>query len=243
MPSDGVTPFLLSTAFLSSLCLSVTADNLSMVSVTPASLDTAKILATPILNLPKGISIRPYRTTDAASIAYHANNRAIWLNMTDLFPSPYTLENAHSWIAMQLDPAKTWHSTLAPSANASAQPIAKIPSNYVLALQDTAIGGIGLKFGSDVERRTLELGYWLGQEHWGKGVTTVAAKAFLDWTLNTFPWIVRVSANIFHWNEASVRVAEKCGMERESVMRAAVYKDGKVGDLVCYVRIREGLEY
>ena len=214
-----------------------------MAVATHTPLETAKVLATPILNLPKGISIRPYRTTDAASVAYHANNRAIWLNMTDLFPSPYTLQNAHEWIAMQLDPARSWHSTSPSYADTSTQSVTKIPSNYVIALHDTAVGGIGLKFGSDVERRTLELGYWLGQEHWGKGITSIAAKAFLDWTFDTFPWIVRVSAKIFHWNEASVRVVEKCGMERESVMRAAVYKDGKLGDMICYVRIRDCLEY
>ena len=209
----------------------------------PPPSDPTTTLSKPILTLPNNITIRPYRTPDAAPSAHHANNRAIWLNMADTFPHPYTLKEAHDWIAMQLDPTKMWHTTSPPWADADTKAATRIPYNYVIALNDEAIGGIGLKFGTDVGSRTLEFGYWLGDEHWGKGITSSAGKAFLDWTFETFPYIVRISAKVYHRNKASMRVCEKCGMERESVMRAAVFKDGTVGDLICYVRLRKGLEY
>jgi [ribosomal protein S5]-alanine N-acetyltransferase len=144
---------------------------------------------------------------------------------------------------MQLDSSKTWHPTAAPWADSDARDKSKVPTNYVVALNDEPIGGIGLTFKNDVECRTVEFGYWIGREHWGKGITSVVAKAFLEWTWETFPWVVRVVLKAYAWNQASIRIAEKLGMEREVVMKAAVWKDGKVGDMVCFAKIRDGLEY
>jgi RimJ/RimL family protein N-acetyltransferase len=54
-----------------------------------------------------------------------------------------------------------------------------------------------------------DVGYWVGREHWGKGVATAALSAFLD-ELRTRP----LRAHVATHNLGSIRVLEKCGFER-----------------------------
>ncbi|RMZ88989.1 hypothetical protein DV736_g3782, partial [Chaetothyriales sp. CBS 134916] len=209
--------------------------------------DVARLLATPILLLAlpstpsSTLVIRPYRTSDASSIAVAADHLSITRNMTNTFPSPYTLEDAKSWIALQHDVEKAWKSTVSPYSSAAEleQKTSKIPANYVIVLDDEPVGGIGLVFRGDVESRAAELGYWLSPAYWKRGIMSVLAPAFLNWAFDSFPYLVRVSAKVFSWNKASMRVCEKAGMEREGVMKRAVWKDGRLGDLVVYAMLRK----
>lgn len=87
--------------------------------------------------------VRSYRTGDEASLARHANNRKVWINLRDRFPHPYTVADAERWIAMV----------------ATQQP----ETNFAIAIEDQAVGGIGFELKTDVDRRTAEIGYWLGR--------------------------------------------------------------------------------
>ncbi|RMZ76530.1 hypothetical protein DV738_g4941, partial [Chaetothyriales sp. CBS 135597] len=210
-----------------------------------------RLVSTPILSLslPSAPSstlvVRPYLSSDAASIAIAANSPAISCNMTNAFPSPYTLDDAESWIALQHNVKKTWKSTVPPPPSSRGDSSAsgeqdrqrassRVPASYVIVLDDEPVGGIGLKFGDDVESRSAEFGYWLSPACWGRGVMSVVARAFLDWTFDTFPYLVRVSAQVFSWNRASMRVCEKAGMQQEAVLKKLVWKDGRLGDMVIY---------
>ncbi|RMD43761.1 hypothetical protein DV735_g1336, partial [Chaetothyriales sp. CBS 134920] len=227
-----------------------------------------RLLSTPILSLSLSLPpapssstliVRPYRASDAAAIAAAANSPAIACNMTNTFPSPYTLERAQSWIALQLDVDKTWKSTALPPSSSvyyyypslsssvdigsqgqdtTKRAPKRMPSNYVIVLDDEPVGGIGLKFGEDIESRSAEFGYWLSPACWGRGVMSVVATAFVAWTFDSFPYLVRLSAQVFSWNRASMRVCEKAGMQQEAVLKRLVWKDGRLGDMVVYSILR-----
>jgi RimJ/RimL family protein N-acetyltransferase len=169
------------------------------------------------LELP-GCRIRSWRAEDAASIAKHADNRNIWLNVRDRFPHPYTVAHAEAWLAMVL----------------SAEPV----TQFAIEVDGEAAGGVGLFLQEDVSRYTAEIGYWLGEAFWGRGVMTDVVRRFTDYAFATWD-LNRIYANVFAWNEASVRVLEKAGYQFEGRQRSATVKDGRVVDNLMYAVVRE----
>ena len=118
---------------------------------------------------------RPYLETDAEPSALLADDPAIARWMREAFPQPYTTADAQRWIATSLAES--------PMLNFA-----------VVALDGTYVGGIGLKPRVDVERRTKELGYWLGRPHWGRGIATSAARGMARWAFDQFPDLLRLEA-------------------------------------------------
>jgi len=141
----------------------------------------------------------------------------IWRNLRDAFPHPYTLANAEHWIR-------------------SANPATPV-TNFAIVVDGTAVGGIGLVLKDDVFRRSAEIGYWLGEEYWGRGIVTEAVRAVTDYAFATFD-LCRVYAGVFEWNSASMRVLEKAGYEFECRMRKSVIKDGEIIDELIYAMVR-----
>lgn len=162
--------------------------------------------------------VRSYRADDAESLARYANNRNVSRNLRDAFPFPYTLADAHEWLegAMRGSPE----------------------SDFAVASPTEVIGGIGLTFGSDVYRRSAEVGYWLGEPFWGRGIATAALQAITEYAFAQHD-IVRVEAAVYESNPASARVLEKAGYEFEGRLRKSVTKDGHTLDELMYARIRE----
>ena len=165
-----------------------------------------------------GAVVRPYRTGDEASLAHHANNRKVWINLQDAFPHPYTLADAEAWIARVT----------------AQQP----ETNFAIAIEDQVVGGIGFELKTDVYRRSAAIGYWLGEAHWGKGIATAAVKAMTDYAFATFD-LCRLEAGVFAWNGASMRVLEKAGYSCEAQLRRAATKDGKTIDLYLYAMLKK----
>lgn len=163
------------------------------------------------------VTIRPWRAGDAAALVRHANSRMVWRNLLDGFPHPYRMEDAQWWLR-----------------EAQRPPV----ENFALEVGGEACGGIGLKRNGDAAyARMRELGYWLGEAHWGKGVMTEAVRLFTDYAFTAFG-LARIEAGVFAWNPASARVLEKCGYVREAVMRARVCKDGELVDQWLYAKVR-----
>lgn len=161
--------------------------------------------------------IRSWREDDAASLARHANNRNIWLNVRDHFPHPYTLADAETWIERE---RKTRPET-----------------QFALEVAGEAAGGIGVFLQQDVARRSAELGYWLGETHWGKGIMTDAVRRFTAQAFETYD-LLRIYAQVFEWNPGSCRVLERAGFVLEGRLRRAVVKDGRVLDQFLYAALR-----
>jgi len=166
----------------------------------------------------EGWALRAWCDGDAPSLAEHADNLKVWRNMSDAFPHPYTVAVAEHWVR---------HGHLDFGGD-----------HWAIAFNDTAVGGCGIAPQSGHLRCNAEVGYWLAERHWGRGVATQAlcalvARAFTD------PEITRVVAPIHADNAASMRVAEKAGMLRESVQPQSAIKAGRVIDCVVYARYRE----
>lgn len=162
-------------------------------------------------------AIREYRLDDREALSRHANNPKVWANVRDYFPHPYTLTHADEWLA---------HAT-------SAEPA----SHFAVEVDGAFAGGIGLKLQSDVDRVSAELGYWLGEPFWGRGVATAAIAGFVPWAFSRFE-LERIYATPFHWNVGSSRALEKAGFNKEGVMRKAALKNGILADLPLYARYR-----
>jgi RimJ/RimL family protein N-acetyltransferase len=162
-------------------------------------------------------TIRPWAEADADSLQRHANNRHVSMHLRDRFPFPYEMEQARTFLG--------W--------------IAKQPSPTVWAIEvnGEAIGGIGIELHTDVERVSAEIGYWLGEAMWGRGIATEALKAVTAEAFKRFD-ITRLYALPFADHAASVRVLEKAGYVREGHLRRSAIKDGKVRDQLLFAAYR-----
>lgn len=162
--------------------------------------------------------IRSWRAGDEPAIARHANSRAIWLNVRDRFPHPYTLADAERWVAL---------------ATAAAP-----ETQFAVEVGGEAVGGVGVFLQTDVERYSAEIGYWLGEAMWGRGLGTAVVRRFTDYAFDAFG-LCRIYANVFEWNRGSCRVLEKAGYALEGRLRASGVKDGVVLDGLLYAAVRD----
>ncbi len=165
-------------------------------------------------------TIRPLRLDDAPSLVRYANNRQVWRNLRDLMPYPYGEADAYAFIS---------HSLVAPH-----------PTSFAIEVDGAAVGVIGVRIKEDIERNTAELGYWLGEPFWGRGILSEVVSAFTRWALNEFN-LLRIEAIVFEWNPASARVLEKAGYLREGTMRRSAVKDGVVIDRWLYAYLADDM--
>jgi RimJ/RimL family protein N-acetyltransferase len=178
-----------------------------------------------ILRLFDAWCVRSLELADAEAIAKYANNRRVSINLRDSFPYPYTLDDARKWLRICARRERETEWAIARLVNEHAS-----SSEY--------IGGVGVHPMPDVYRLSAEVGYWLAEPFWGKGIATAAVKAVVNYVFTDFEFI-RLHAGVFAWNPASARVLEKAGFSLESRMRKAVLKDGKIVDQLMYVVLRE----
>lgn len=163
-------------------------------------------------------AIRSLLPDDAESLARHANNRRVWRNVRDQFPHPYTLEDAHDFIAR---------------AQREAPEVV-----FAIEIDAQAVGSIGVRLRDDVERGNGELGYWLGEPFWGRGLMTAAVRSFVQFALREYS-LHRIEAWVYEWNPASARVLEKAGFTRECTMRRSAVKEGQVIDRWLYAYLAD----
>lgn len=160
--------------------------------------------------------IRDWRTGDSSSITKYANNKNIWANLRDGFPHPYQLSDAENFLSN----------------------VARQNPRTIFAIADSreAIGSIGLRLGEDVHRFTAEMGYWLAEPFWNKGIMSQVVIRFAEFAFEKFA-LNRIFAEPYTENTASVRVLEKAGFLLEGTLKASAYKDGKVLDQFLYAKI------
>ncbi len=160
--------------------------------------------------------IRSWQRGDEHTLPQHASNRDIWLNLRDRFPYPYTQADAQQWVDHVV----------------GAYP----ETTFAIAIGGEAVGGIGVVLHDDIERCSAEVGYWLAQPYWGRGILTAALKAFTRYAVDEFA-LTRLYAVPFLRNSVSIKVLEKAGYHREGIMRRSAIKDGQVLDQALYAYI------
>jgi RimJ/RimL family protein N-acetyltransferase len=157
--------------------------------------------------------LRPFRPDDADSITPLLNDRDVWLNLSDRIPHPYRLADADAFIAQAMEK--------------------KPLENFAIAVDDRAVGSIGVFLGTGIGRVSAELGYWLGKPYWGRGIVTDAIPPVTRYAIEAFK-LTRVFALLFAYNVGSRRALEKAGFVQEGFLRQASIKDGVVHDEYLY---------
>lgn len=163
--------------------------------------------------------LRAWTLDDVPSLVRHIDNIRIWNNVRDLLPNPYTEKDAREYILMVTE-------KVGPQVE------------FAIDIDGRAVGGIGLVPGSDVERISAELGYWLGEEYWGNDIMSKAVKQLVQYTFETLSFS-KVFAMVFSSNAASMRVLEKAGFEKEAVLKSALIKNGVIMDFHYYSIIKK----
>ncbi len=161
--------------------------------------------------------IRPWQDLDAEALLKYANNYNVWINMRDGFTHPYTAERAKLFL----------------EAACRQEPV----TYCAIATPAEAIGGIGISLGQDVHRLTAELGYWLAEPFWGRGIMSEAVARFSNYAFESFS-LVRLYAEPYAHNQNSCRVLEKAGFVLEGRLKSSVIKEGQILDQLMYAKVR-----
>jgi RimJ/RimL family protein N-acetyltransferase len=160
--------------------------------------------------------VRPWRESDVDSLAEHANNINVAKNLRDRFPHPYTRSSARDFLKY--------------AASLEDQ------SNLAIEVDGAAAGAIGYVAGYDVERFSAEIGYWLGEAFWGRGIATEALVLMTEHAFRQLN-LLRLFALPFAENIASVRVLEKAAYFYEGRLHSSSVKYGNPRDQLLYARI------
>ncbi|NLL79653.1 MAG: GNAT family N-acetyltransferase [Clostridiales bacterium] len=168
----------------------------------------------------KEFSLRPWKKEDAESLAKAANNPKVAAKLRNVFPNPYTFEDAEWYV----------HDCMAKEG--------KNQLTRAIIVDGKAVGSIGVFVKEDVYEKSAELGYWLSEDHWRQGIMSraviqICREAFQDFD------IIRIFAEPFEDNAGSRGVLEKAGFTCEGTMRNGVYKNGRVHSYCMYSILRE----
>ena len=163
------------------------------------------------------VKVRSWHKDDLNALLRHANNPKIAANLRDQFPHPYTRRDGIDYLE--------YVQTQEPQCS------------FAIEYGGEAVGGVGFQMGRDIARISAEMGYWLSEEYWGRGIATRAVTAMSDWAFENYN-LTRVFAMAFAHNAASIRVLEKSGFERECVMRRSAIKQGVVLDQILFAKVR-----
>lgn len=159
------------------------------------------------------VKIRPFRMDDKECLAQLANNKKLWDNLRDYIPNPYSLNDAETYI----------------SFCASQNP----QTYFAVECNGELVGSIGLILQSDVYRKSAEIGYWIGEPFWGKGIASKAVALIVEYGFQNLD-IVRIFTGIFGFNIGSQRVLEKNCFIKEAVFKKAIFKNGVFSDEIRY---------
>lgn len=165
-------------------------------------------------------SLRPWELSDAADLAAALSNPKVQNNLRDGLPYPYTEQDGKDFISamQQADKNETFA--------------------FAITVDGKAVGSIGVFRQSNIHRQTAEMGYYVGEEYWGRGIATDAVRQVCDHVFENSD-IIRIFAEPFAYNAASCRVLEKAGFELEGTLRRNAVKNGRVLDMRMYSRIKE----
>ena len=166
--------------------------------------------------------IRRWELSDARDLATALSNKKIQDNLRDGLPYPYTEQDGKEFISAML--AANENDTFA----------------FAITVNGKVIGSIGAFRQGNIHRQTAELGYYIAEEYWGKGIMTEAVKQLCAYVFSNTD-IIRIYAEPFAYNIGSCRVLEKAGFQYEGTLRSNALKNGNVLDMKMYSKLKTDL--
>lgn len=166
------------------------------------------------------VKIRKWRIEDAADLASALSNKKVQDNLRDGLPYPYREQDGKEFILGMLSADE--NDTFA----------------FAITVNEKVIGSIGAFRQTNIHSKTAELGYYIAEEYWGKGIMTEAVKQLCSYVFSNSD-MIRIYAEPFAYNIGSQRVLEKAGFQYEGTLRRNAVKNGKVLDMKMYALIRE----
>ena len=164
------------------------------------------------------ITLREWAEADLDSLVKYADNINIAKWLTNAFPHPYTEADGRKYLSMV--------------ANNSPVKV------FAIDIDGEAVGSIGFVLQLDIHEKNAELGYWLAEPFWRKGIMPCAIQKMIEYGFNTFD-ITRIFARPFSTNKASRRVLEKAGFTLEATLPKALFKYGEYIDELIYTIRRQ----
>lgn len=161
-----------------------------------------------------GFSLRKWTLNDVQALVRHANNKKIADNLRDIFPNPYTEQDAINFL------------TAATEENEK-------QCLFAIDIKGEAVGGIGISLQDDIHRKSAEIGYWLAEPYWARGIMTAAIRRMVDYAFKQYD-LVRIFAEPFAYNTGSRRTLEKAGFQCEGTLRHSIYKNKRIYDSCIY---------
>jgi ribosomal-protein-alanine N-acetyltransferase len=166
----------------------------------------------------EGVSLRPVQLSDSSILPKYANNIKIAQNMRDVYPFPYSEKDAEDYLARVCGSTPVTH--------------------FLIFKEQEHIGNFAFLLKEDVHRYNAEIGYWLGEPFWGRGIMPGVIRTMLLYIFNNFE-ISRVYAEVFSPNTGSMKVLEKSGFKKEAVIRKNVFKNGQFLDTHLYSMLND----
>ncbi|MBN2662975.1 MAG: GNAT family N-acetyltransferase [Bacteroidales bacterium] len=157
------------------------------------------------------IQIKKLEQKDVNKIAEYANNKKIWLNVSNGFPHPYKKEHAIEFIkeVSKQNPLQT----------------------FKISVENKFAGIMTTSPKENIYFKNAEIGYWIAEPYWNKGFGTQAVKLILEYTFETFTQIEKICARVYHYNVGSMKVLLKNGFEKEAIIEKAAFKAGQYVDI------------
>jgi [ribosomal protein S5]-alanine N-acetyltransferase len=167
----------------------------------------------------EGIRLRPWKIADASQLAEIADNKKIADNLRDGFPQPYSPQNALDWLGMVI-------------------PENFPPRFFAIIVEGKIVGSIGIVAKTDIYRMNCEIGYFIDEDYWGRGIATRAIKAATTYAFKNFD-IVRLYAEPFSDNKGSMKALEKAGYVLEAELKRNVIKNGIIKNSCIFSVLKE----
>ncbi len=164
------------------------------------------------------VVLREITEADLPKMAEYSNNTKVSKNLRDGFPNPYTIDDAKRFFKMVSEQNPT--------------------TFFAIEYKGGYVGNISLSVGTDVYRKSAEIGYFIGEPFWNKGIATKAVNLITKFGFEKLD-IVRIYTGIFDYNRASQKVLEKCGFQKEAIFKDAIFKNGKLYDEVRFAKLKK----